>query len=857
MRPPRSATLLATATATATLGLLAATSSLADAGERTAGGGTKQYSVMTYNIGGKPGFTGYALDNGSSCDERAAQIGQHILDMPEQPDILVFAEATGDCYKDGLVKKLHDQGPYRSFIYQLSDGVRFQDSGLMFFSKFPWKLPDDPNGCPEPSLVGEQLEPLGEPVFGQAKGDFQLYGNLASDDRYMEKGIGYACVQHPSTHQVIHVFFTHNQANYWTPADDDTSNFYDKDRRSGMLEAAAFINAKAPAWQTAKLGQAVIFAGDLNTMGDDVAYWINQGDGKVHGSAQEVEQVITPDQVDDLHEYADFIGPSGVLATLAGLRDPWRLDGTAFPGLATFAHWGDGSDDMGFAYDPSALAGTDMGFTWDALRNGQTDRDQFRTRLDYILDRQVTFDGATDCYQHMVVERGFTYVANGSEVEDAYVGMDLSDHYPLRAVIGPWEAQCSPSVAPADVFGATPVTVVNAGAKKWFYYGQPGTYVIDAQTVAALDVHVFAASDLSTDLVPKEGDLQIAPGVFGGEHRENDPVTFKTDGPFFVMVSFADATRTGTFTFNVRKNNCASWHQAIWLDPYDAAHLTMSGSPMVVQSKCYLKLTQDQALATGGDVEVHALVANLRNADGTDTSAKLAMYGHDASTQSSPVPTDTGVTSGDAAELTTKLAPSPDYVYLVVSRGHGTQPINFDVVWTRNVTTIDIRKFTVLNQDDVDGGDEIEIFWSVEDADHDVWPADEDAATANGPANTQLLYYYDGLATGATSKTPIVACLGWCPPELSDPHHINIAFPDALWGFAWEIDDSSPDDPLFHQGIGSKDGRFRITALDPDPWSWIAPAPHGADLIYSKNLWAKFFAYSHGYRLEATRVLAP
>src|SRR5262245_9727880 len=78
----------------------------------------KTYSVMTYNIGGKPGWTGYALDNGSSCEERAAQIAQRILDLPEQPDILVFAEATGDCYKDGLEKKLATSGPYKSYVWE-------------------------------------------------------------------------------------------------------------------------------------------------------------------------------------------------------------------------------------------------------------------------------------------------------------------------------------------------------------------------------------------------------------------------------------------------------------------------------------------------------------------------------------------------------------------------------------------------------------------------------------------------------------------------------------------------------------------------------------------------------------------
>ena len=79
-----------------------------------------------------------------------------------------------------------------------------------------------------------------------------------------------------------------------------------------------------------------------------------------------------------------------------------------------------------------------------------------------------------------------------------------------------------------------------------------------------------------------------------------------------------------------------------------------------------------------------------------------------------------------------------------------------------------------------------------------------------------------------------------------------------MWGFAWEIDDGTPDDPLFHEPVGGgTDGRFRITALDPAPSLWIEPgsANHGAQ-IFSKNLWADFLTYSHGYRLEATRTMA-
>jgi len=78
---------------------------------------------------------------------------------------------------------------------------------------------------------------------------------------------------------------------------------------------------------------------------------------------------------------------------------------------------------------------------------------------------------------------------------------------------------------------------------------------------------------------------------------------------------------------------------------------------------------------------------------------------------------------------------------------------------------------------------------------------------------------------------------------------------------AWEIDDGTPDDPLFHDGMEDDqtaltDGRFKIRALNPDPWSWVKPGviDHGPK-VYSKNLWADFPTYSHGYRLEAETKL--
>ncbi len=814
--------------------------------------GSERYSVMTYNIGGKPGYTGYALDNGASCDERARQIAQHILDMPDQPDILVFAEATGDCYKDGLTKLLHDQnGPYQSFIHQMSDGTaRFQDSGLMFFSKFPWTVPGAVDGCPEPVLV-DPLTVAGQPVFGEAKGDFMGFSDLAFSDRYMAKGVGYACVTNPSTGQPINVFFTHNQANYWTPG-GDLDDFAHEERIVNMKEASDFVELMAPAWYTEKTGQAVIFAGDMNIMGNDVAYWIDQGDGAWHDGQQEIERVIRPDDANGWAEYAEVIGPAGLLHDRNGLRDPWRADGTRDPLLTEFDHWGDPHGDMGYVYDPSAVNDVDMGFTWDALRNGQTDGDQFRERLDYILDRQVAWNGHHDCYQHMTVERGFAYAPSG-DVQKEYWGMDLSDHYPLRAEIGPLEPQCSPAIAASDVVTPTTVTVHHAGGRKWFYYTQPGTYTFDATTAAALELHAYAASDLSTDLVPREGDGTI--DAHTGERRFDDPVVFKADGPFYVMVSFQDPLHVGSFTFKPRKNNCASWDTAVWLDPYQAAHVDLAALP-TIQSRCYFKIEQDEDL-DGAAVEVRAVAVAL-NTDWTPATARFELFAHDAPSQTNPVPLETGGWGTWSTEFSTKLGADPAYRYLVVDRSGPpapTQGAMLDVVWTRNLTVVDIKKFTVVNQDDPDGGDEVKIFWHLGDASDDPWPSAPDDATANGAWPTQMTYYYDGLASGASSKHPQIECATWCPlaPSLADSHHIVLAYPQALWGFAWEIDDTSPDDPLFHEGLFSEDGRFRITALDPDPWQWIGEGDVNTSVPYQKDLWADFFGYSHGYRLVAER----
>ena len=112
-------------------------------------------------------------------------------------------------------------------------------------------------------------------------------------------------------------------------------------------------------------------------------------------------------------------------------------------------------------------------------------------------------------------------------------------------------------------------------------------------------------------------------------------------------------------------------------------------------------------------------------------------------------------------------------------------------------------------------------------------------------------------ATGGSSPSPLVLPLVLpLPAPLADPHRMNIGFPTALWGMAWELDQGTPDDPLFHDGLnGSKDGRFRIAALDPDPQNWIVPGDLNQVKDFSKNLWGDYTLYSHGYRLDAVMAL--
>lgn len=300
-------------------------------------------------------------------------------------------------------------------------------------------------------------------------------------------------------------------------------------------------------------------------------------------------------------------------------------------------------------------------------------------------------------------------------------------------------------------------------------------------------------------------------------------MTLKVKGPFYVMVSFKDPVVTGSFTLTMRKNNCASWDQAEWLEPYEAMHLAMSGPPVGnAQTQCYFKIKQDEALSIGGSVEVHALAANLENADQSDAKASFSLYKSDKTLVVS------GTTATNATELATKLGPSNDFHYLVLDRGGAAQPMSFDVVWTRNVTTIDIKKLTVVNQDDDNAGDEVRIFWSIEDAANDVWPMREDDTTANGQLGTLMSYFYDGLASGASSNAPEMTCVASC----------QVA---AVLG---------------NSQTALTDGRFKIRALNPDPWSWVKPGviDHGPK-VYAKNLWADFPTYSHGYRLEVETKL--
>ncbi len=505
---------------------------------------TKSYGhsvrMLTYNVQMLPSFFSASTDpdNATRIARRIQASGYDFLALNE-----VFDEDARDAFLDVL------KTPYPYHVDYLSGGTfPHEDSGLMFFSRFPFEpLPLDtykvykpgPNPNPPPALLN----------FGT--GDCEAtncdrvayleFQDCEDDDCMAEKGVGFVRVRNPENGVVYNVAFTHMQASY-APFDypaslddiDDAKDEY-KVRQKQLDDIQTIISGSLTSAEFFE--QPILVMGDMNVDGDLA------------------DPILSFDDVnrENLLEWDDDFGPNGGFFQTT-LREGWAYENApAIPsgnydrGLTNISAWGAGSDGA---------------------------------RLDYIFkstQRRL-------CSQHMTLahnlrwsEPGGTFIETGLGPNGVGEGgtQDLSDHYGVDLDMNIVEPACSPATADAlapylgqwDSLGGA---LTRPGQIHWYRFDEAGTYSFAMSSSSDAEYRVYQAADLTTPAPPFKQETTDAivrdPRTgklihfIGTEYRAATP-------PFYVRVYFADRTQTGPYSLIYLLHDCATPETACALGP--------------------------------------------------------------------------------------------------------------------------------------------------------------------------------------------------------------------------------------------------------------------------------------------------
>ena len=233
------------------LGLAHATSAMIVAGDGQASTPPRTYRVLTYNVQFRPP----ALNDNSAYNMLSELRAEHTASaiLAGGYDIVALNEVFHEGARDVLLNRL---APHYQVVFdriQSDNGITGQDSGLMFFSKFPLADLSTPPGD-ECEYVNYDVP---SPACRLASHMFS-YG--IGGDWYANKSIAVVRLNNPVTNRPVNVFFTHLQASI-----DGREAESAQVRATQIAEAKAFIEQWAPASGTS--GQDVLLMGDLNIVG--------------------------------------------------------------------------------------------------------------------------------------------------------------------------------------------------------------------------------------------------------------------------------------------------------------------------------------------------------------------------------------------------------------------------------------------------------------------------------------------------------------------------------------------------------------------------------------------------------------
>jgi hypothetical protein len=485
---------------------------------------------------------GTTEENGHRLVERIKAAGYDFIVLNE-----MFDEDLKEIVRSGLAST------YPYYVEYL-DADDLEDSGLGFYSKFPFaSLPDpvhriDPLDC----RASGPLIPV--PGFPQAQYNkdcdrvaFLEFDDCNSDDCFASKGVGLVRLRDPVvSSRIINVLFTHMQASY-APAGypqefDDPDNardqFFVRLAQLSDIETILFDTIGAEGFQQ----EEVFLLGDLNIDGDLADNVINDLDVLM------VENLLEWGLAFD--SSASFF-TSEMIESWARENAPEEANGNYDRGITNVTAWGPNEDGA---------------------------------RLDYIVRK----DHVRTCAQHMTIAHNLRWGAPYTETGMGPDGIghggveDLSDHYGLNLDYNLDRAKCSPVRAlvvpttPGDMAIETDELDI-PGAMHWYRFETPGTYSFQFESPDGADYRVYEAVDLTTPVPQYKEEETVVDFPRFQFHGKQFRIS---KAPFYVRVFHPDRAKAGAdYALIALRHDCGTIEQACALKPGEQRSHLMPANP--------------------------------------------------------------------------------------------------------------------------------------------------------------------------------------------------------------------------------------------------------------------------------------
>ena len=627
-------------------------------------------------------------------------------------DFIMLSEVFDDEAGEEFTKQLSNNGPYHHYVQEIDgDTVFAEQSGLAFYSKWPFVAPVDP-GCDGTSCGGD--------CIGSGCGDLVFWTYHECDDTAWpwdvadcdaDKGLALLRVENPFSGRIYNSLFTHTQASY--PADDDESDEGEhfNTRRAQLGLSGYIINNHLPSGAER---QDVFLMGDLNVDGNlnnpnPGHYW------------------PTPSRFEfDYHFTSSNDYFQGYFI------DPWQFETSpsgADPGLTNRIHYGTSG-----------------------------------ARLDYVARRapfspKQTLPGPRElCFQHMTLAYNLFWSDSAADYEPKGLGdggkESLSDHYGVNVDANLWAPQCRPVEAKQiSLSPGQPVVehgqVTYPGSMQWWRIQEDGTYTV---ALVGLDTHVdeydlklYAESDLSTPVPQYENETN----TIDLGRLEIVGQKFKVlEAPFYIRVKHDYRTYTGDYALVVLRHDCGSKEQSCALRPGEEMYLhQLPQGGQAASPEAWFDLETD-GLPPGVDPqELQFTLHGLDNQnDGLYTLSLLEDDGV------SVVDSDASGFVGEGGVMVHELARAETAerkFFLTVERNHSGPyvPLTetaFLIGWTTNLSilypgTSGLVVQSVEENDSTSGDDEVVLAYVRVDGHHtqhnhmidDDWDAGEDHSIAH------------------------------------------------------------------------------------------------------------------------------